>query len=103
MRGRDLELGLTANKSLSFALLIPVFIFSFRFCQQAVNASVKNKARPAVWRGRLLFVGVARFELATLWSQTRYATNCAIPRFGLLIRQPAAKAVKECAKIERFS
>ena len=26
------------------------------------------------------FVGVARLELTTLWSQTRYATNCATPR-----------------------
>lgn len=25
-------------------------------------------------------VGVTRFELATPWSQTRYATNCATPR-----------------------
>jgi hypothetical protein len=33
----------TANKNLPLTSFAAVFIFSFRFCQQAVNASVKNK------------------------------------------------------------
>jgi hypothetical protein len=40
---RDLALGLTVNKNLSLTSFASGFIFSFRFCQRAVNASVKNK------------------------------------------------------------
>ena len=54
------------------------------------------------------FVGVARLELTTLWSQTRYATNCATPRIELrslaLTDEALAKSVaKEFLSHHKFS
>ncbi len=74
MHRHDPEQGVSEAKSLLLALLTTLFCFPLAYaCRQSMLRG-KAKARRLPLTGFLL-VGVAGFEPATLWSQTRYATR----------------------------